>query len=31
MIKNIVFDIGNVILEGTPSNCLKYSNIKYDI
>lgn len=27
MIKNIVFDIGNVILEGTPANCLKYSDI----
>lgn len=28
MIKNIVFDIGNVILEGKPSDCLEYYDIE---
>lgn len=27
MIKNIVFDVGNIILEGTPKNSLKYVNL----
>ena len=27
MIKNVVFDVGNIILEGTPETALKYTSI----